>query len=125
MSSASENNIACLGAEEESAAAAAAAEKWAASLGGGRSSAAGAIVGDRTERPSKSTCWAVWHEELAAFEVLQPRGDALRSMASFAVIVGDALLLPSIERLHYYYCLYSYYSYYSVVCRATSIELRV
>lgn len=51
-----------------------AANTWVKNLGGG--------VADFVERPGKSTCRAVWHDELAAFEVLQPRGDYLRSMAS-------------------------------------------
>lgn len=53
---------------------AAAASRWAASLGGKEE-------GDG-RRPGKGTCKAVWHEELAVFEVLQPRGDSLKSMVS-------------------------------------------
>ncbi|CAM9318645.1 unnamed protein product, partial [Laminaria digitata] len=51
-----------------------AASRWAGSLGGKEE-------GDG-RRPGKGTCKAVWHEELAVFEVLQPRGDSLKSMGS-------------------------------------------
>eukprot|EP00752_Nemacystus_decipiens_P005527 g4999.t1 len=51
------------------AAAAVAATGWAENLG----------AGDQGQ-PGRQTCWAVWREDLAAFEVLQPRGDSLRSM---------------------------------------------
>ena len=50
----------------------AAASRWAGSLGGKEESDG--------RRPGKGTCKAIWHEELAAFEVLQPRGDSLKSM---------------------------------------------
>lgn len=65
------------------AAAAAAATVWAENLGGG--------TGDQA-RPGRQTCWAVWREDLAAFEVLQPRGDSLRSMVR---IVLTAAVLHS------------------------------
>ena len=52
----------------------AAASLWAASLGGKEE-------GDG-RRPGKGTCKAMWHEEIAVFEVLQPRGDSLKSMVS-------------------------------------------
>lgn len=64
---------------EESTAAAAAADRWAKSIGGG--STADDAAGDDW-RPGKSTCWAIWREELAVFEVLQPRGDSLRCTVS-------------------------------------------
>lgn len=54
--------------------AAAAAASWAEGLGGG--------TGDDPGLPGRQTCWAVWHEDLAVFEVLQPRGDSLRSLVS-------------------------------------------
>lgn len=50
------------------------ATNWAESLGGG--------VGEDPVRLGRQTCWAVWQEDLAAFEVQQPRGDYLRSMVS-------------------------------------------
>lgn len=53
----------------------AAASRWAASLGGGKEEGGG-------RRPGKGTCKAVWREDLAVFEVLQPRGDSLKSMVS-------------------------------------------
>lgn len=58
-------------------AAATAAATWAEGLGGG--------AGDDPGRSGRQTCWAVWHEDLAAFEVLQPRGDSLRSLVSTPV----------------------------------------
>lgn len=64
-------------AANNNAAATAAAATWAEGLGGG--------IGDDPGRPGRQTCWAVWHEDLAAFEVLQPRGDSLRSLVSAAV----------------------------------------
>lgn len=57
--------------------AAAAARAWAENLGGGTG-----VQG----RPSRQTCWAVWREDLAVFEVLQPRGDSLRSMVRIALL---------------------------------------
>ena len=56
-----------------------AASRWAGSLGGDEE-------GDG-RRPGKGTCKAVWHEELAVFEVLQPRGDSLKSMVSTRRII--------------------------------------
>lgn len=50
------------------------ATSWAESLGGG--------AGEDAGRLGRQTCWAVWQEDLAAFEVQQPRGDYLRSMVS-------------------------------------------
>lgn len=60
--------------------AAAAAATWAENLGGG--------AGDHG-RPGRQTCRAVWRDELAAFEVLQPRGDALRSMVRMKITCGS------------------------------------
>lgn len=54
----------------------AAATAWAEKLGGGAYGGHG--------RPGRQTCWAVWREDLAVFEVLQPRGDSLRSMVRIA-----------------------------------------
>lgn len=55
----------------EASTAAVAATTWAENLGG--------RAGDHA-RPGRQTCRAFWREDLAAFEVLQPRGDSLRSM---------------------------------------------
>lgn len=61
-------------------ASAAAAGRWADGLGGGA---------DDHFRPGRQTCWAVWRDELAVFEVLQARGDSLRSMVRVvAAVVG-------------------------------------
>ncbi|CAM9648288.1 unnamed protein product [Ectocarpus sp. 8 AP-2014] len=61
-------------AAASASAASSAATEWAEGLGGGH--------GDDPGRPGRQTCWAVWHDELAVFEVLQPRGDSLRSMGT-------------------------------------------
>ncbi|CAM9846805.1 unnamed protein product [Scytosiphon promiscuus] len=50
------------------------ATSWAESLGGG--------AGEDPGRLGRQTCWAVWQEDLAVFEVQQPRGDYLRSMGT-------------------------------------------
>ncbi|CAM9990184.1 unnamed protein product, partial [Hapterophycus canaliculatus] len=50
------------------------ATSWADSLGGGAGEDPGCL--------GRQTCWATWQEDLAAFEVQQPRGDYLRSMGT-------------------------------------------
>ncbi|CAM9606920.1 unnamed protein product [Ectocarpus sp. 13 AM-2016] len=66
--------MAMVRAAASASAASSAATEWAEGLGGGQ--------GDDPGRPGRQTCWAVWHEELAVFEVLQPRGDSLRSLGT-------------------------------------------
>lgn len=65
---------------EDAKTAQAAAVRWAGGIGG-------AEGGDESGRPGKSTCLAVWKENLAVFEVIKPRGDSLRSMVSWIEVL--------------------------------------
>lgn len=87
--------------EAASTAAAVAATTWAENLGGG--------AGDRG-RPGRQTCWALWREDLAAFEVLQPRGDSLRSMVS--IQSADSIRLLAHSKVTLFESLKVYDTYY-------------